>query len=345
MTIQQLIYVLEIYHHGSLRKAAKALYISQPSLSLAIKELEAELQIQIFTRTSSGVIPSREGIAFIEHCKRIVSMYEDIKLHYKKEPNDTTRLSVSSISNTYVREAFLDFSQHQEEKNRLSLKFKTREVFEVIDDVLNRQFDLGILLIPPIQKNHWLTQLTRMGLQYQSIGEIPMYFIVNKNNPLATNTKLSFEKLQNETYIYFGDEECEPLNFIQEYRTYDSAYFSHKKSIMLYDYEMIFRLLSIIPQSFTSSHLPSKHIMDKYNLVAIEAEVTPIFELGAIMLQTKILNKNMLAFIEEIKDNIHNSLSLFSKQENPHNGAGEIIQENQVRVFGVSWSISRSLWL
>ncbi|MCE5207841.1 MAG: LysR family transcriptional regulator [Smithella sp.] len=308
MTIQQLIYVLEIKKHGSLRKAAKALFISQPSLSLAIKELEAELQIQIFTRTNKGVVPSREGIAFIERCKHIVSMFEDLKVQYKKEPHDYARLYVSSICNTYVREAFLKTSLLLEERMNVSLKFKTREVYEVIDDVINRQFDLGILLIPPSQKSHWCSQLFQMGLQYHSIGEIPIFFILNKNNPLATNKKINFEDLQHETYIYFGDEEIEPFNYISEYRLYDPTYFSHKKSIMLYDYEMVFELLSAMPLSFTSSHLPSKSIMDKYNLIAIKSEAIPTFELGYIMVETKTSGENMLAFIDTIKDNINNSL-------------------------------------
>ena len=83
MTLQQLFYALTVSEQGSMNKASEKLFISQPTLTSAIKTLEEELQIQIFTRTSHGVIVTNEGQEFLTYAKQIYQQYELLKERYE----------------------------------------------------------------------------------------------------------------------------------------------------------------------------------------------------------------------------------------------------------------------
>ena len=108
MTLQQLKYVVTIAEKGTLSDAAKELFVSQPALTKAIKELEDEMNITIFNRTNKGVIVSREGDRFLGYARQVLEHTNLLEEEYKKGNKITRRFSVSTQHYSFAVNAFVD---------------------------------------------------------------------------------------------------------------------------------------------------------------------------------------------------------------------------------------------
>ena len=109
MNIQHLRYALEVEKTGSISKAAENLYMNQPHLSKAIRELEESVGINIFNRTSKGVIPTKKGAEFLMYAKGIVDKVDEVENMYKKHEANTHKFDVSVPMACYVSVAFTKF--------------------------------------------------------------------------------------------------------------------------------------------------------------------------------------------------------------------------------------------
>ena len=141
MRIQQLQYIIKIVETGSMNEAAKQLFITQPSLSNAVKDLENEMGIEIFIRNPKGITLTRDGMEFLSYARQVVEQIDLLSERYKNPVGSRELFSVSSQHYAFVVEAFVSLLKKSDmEKYELFLR-ETR-TWEIIDDVKNfRHFD------------------------------------------------------------------------------------------------------------------------------------------------------------------------------------------------------------
>ncbi|WP_391557099.1 LysR family transcriptional regulator, partial [Robertmurraya sp.] len=136
MKLQQLKYVIEVVACGSINEAARRLYLSQPSLSKAIKELEREIGITIFTRTSTGITLSTDGAEFLGYARQVVEQAELLERRYFNTAPSEQLFSVSTQHYAFAVNAFVEMiKKHGEDKYQFTLR-ETR-TYEIIEDVKN----------------------------------------------------------------------------------------------------------------------------------------------------------------------------------------------------------------
>ena len=151
MTLQQLKYCVLAAQKGSITEAAKELFISQPSLTGAIKELEREMNITIFDRTNKGVEVSKEGEIFLGYARQVLEQASLLEDTYKKGTSRSRSFSVSTQHYSFAVNAFVDLiKQYGEEEYDFSLR--ETQTYEIIDDVSRMKSEIGVLYFNSFNK-------------------------------------------------------------------------------------------------------------------------------------------------------------------------------------------------
>ena len=239
MTIQQCKYILAIARLGSMNEAAKALLVSQASLSTAVRELENEFGIHIFDRSNKGVRITREGSEFIRYARQLLAQYEIITDRYERDDKKTVRnFAVTSQHYDFVAEAFVRFMKKFSSDYNLSLK--EARTIEVIEDVKNLNSDIGILAYLKAPAGGYMERyLKRNGLEFRQLFETCPYVFMGRHHPLASNDRLTREDLTEYPYITYDQGETGPVEFSEELSEYSQT----KKHVRINDRATLMNLL------------------------------------------------------------------------------------------------------
>ncbi len=194
MTLQQIRYAITIADTGSMNKSADILFVSQPSLTSAIKELEKETGINIFLRTSKGVIPTNEGMDFLMRARQVYQQYELLTDKYSMAGNHKRKFGVSTQHYSFAVKAFVETVK---KFDTLNFEFAIRETktLDVISDVGNLASEIGILY-----KSNYNRKIINKLLNENELGFYPLinchaYVYLWKNHPLANEKEISLEQL------------------------------------------------------------------------------------------------------------------------------------------------------
>ena len=146
MTLQQLKYVIEVAERGSITEAAKSLFIAQPSLSAAIRELEEEMAISIFVRKSRGILLTPEGAEFLGYARQVVQQAALIEEKYIAQQAVKQRFSVSTQHYSFTSSAFIDLVRAHSGQ---AYEFTLREgkTYDTISDVKNLRSEMGVIYL------------------------------------------------------------------------------------------------------------------------------------------------------------------------------------------------------
>lgn len=239
MTIQQCKYILAIARLGSMNEAAKALLVSQASLSSAVRELETEFGIHIFDRSNKGVRITREGAEFIRYARQLLAQYDIITERYEREDKKAVRnFAVTSQHYDFVAEAFVRFMKKY--RNDYDMSLKEARTIEVIEDVRDLHSDLGILAYLKAPAGGYMERyLKRNGLDFRPLFETCPYIFLGRHNPLSGKEKLTREELSELPYITYDQGETGPVEFSEELSEYSHT----KKHIRINDRATLMNLL------------------------------------------------------------------------------------------------------
>lgn len=206
ITILQLMYVCEIEKRGSLSAAATSLYITQPTLSSAIKELESNLGYKIFTRDQKGSIPTTHGAMFIAQAKTVLKHYSALKTSYLEIfPTRSTTLKISSQHYAFLSEAInIYIKRHQ----CLEYNFVVKEckTFEVINDVFERKCDIGFVMMNDNNSSVLAAIFEQKAIQFKPLFNFKPHAFVNTNHPLTKYTSIALEDLYEYPTVVFEQE-------------------------------------------------------------------------------------------------------------------------------------------
>ncbi|MCC8169123.1 MAG: LysR family transcriptional regulator [Oscillospiraceae bacterium] len=195
MTLQQIHYALTIAETKSMSKASERLFVSQPTLTKSIKELEQSIGITIFNRTGKGVEITNNGEEFLAHARQIYQQYELLEQKYSSYDNIKLKCGVSSQHYSFAVKAFVETVKHFD---IAQYEFAIRETktYEVIEDVGTSRSEIGIIFISDFNKKILKKIFDEFGLVFHGLVECKAYVYVWKGHPLAGNKFITLDELE-----------------------------------------------------------------------------------------------------------------------------------------------------
>ena len=221
MTLQQLKQVITIADAGSMNEAAKRLFITQPSLSAAIKELERETGTEIFIRSNRGIVITPEGEEFLGYARQITEQYELLEEKYVTRTKRKKKFSVSMQHYTFAVEAFISLAK---EYGMDSYEFAIHETRtgEVISNVRNQKSEVGIIYMNDFNRKVIGKILREDSLEFIPLFDCSIYVFMAKTHPLSGKELVRLEDLQDYPCCSFEQGERNSFYFAEEVlSTYD----------------------------------------------------------------------------------------------------------------------------
>ncbi len=274
MTIQQCKYILAIADMGSFSEAAKSIYIAQSSLSLAIKELENELNIKIFERSNRGIHITKEGAEFIRYARQIVSQVNAVEERYRLKPGDFQKFSVSTQHYDFVAEAFVRLVQDFPDQH-YQLSINETKTYEVIRDVEKLSSDLGILVISQLDMAFMDRLFKENKLVFHPLFVTTAYVFVGGHHPFASHKYVKQEDMLQFPYITYNQGEKDSSQFSEE--LYEP--FQHNKSIKINDRATLLNLL-IATDAYTIGTGIMTSELNGGKIVSIPVENDSLYTIG-----------------------------------------------------------------
>ena len=215
MTLQQLRYAIAVADCSSINVAAKSLFISQPSLSGAIKELESETGVELFRRTNRGVTVTPEGEEFLGYARQVCEQYRLIENRYITKQNVRKKFSVSMQHYSFAVKAFVELVK-QFGMDEYEFAVHETMTYEVIENVRTFKSEIGILYLNEFNQNV-LTKLFReSSLEFHSLFECRIYVYLWRGNPLAEKQEITMEELADYPCLSFEQGSNNSFYFAEE---------------------------------------------------------------------------------------------------------------------------------
>lgn len=295
MTITQLKYIIKTVDCGSITEAARQLFISQPSLSAAIKEVENEFGIEIFIRTSKGISLSTDGIEFLSYARQVVEQTELLEQRYTHKKLSRQLCSISTQHYAFAVNAFVNLlSSLQTDEYEFTLR-ETR-TYEIIEDVANLRSEIGILYVSSFNRKVIKKLLREKKLLFTPLFNADPHVFISSTHPLAGAESLSLEELDDYPCLAF------------EQGTYNSFYFSeeilstepHKKSIHVSDRATLFNLL-IGLNGYTICTGVLNSNLNGDTIISVKLRTDETMQVGLILNEKIPLSATAQGYIQELK--------------------------------------------
>lgn len=295
MTLQQLHYVIVISEQGSMNKAAEILYIAQPSLTSAVKELEREIGITIFNRTGKGVTLTADGAEFIAYARQVYQQYETLQQKYI---GGTVRkkFGVSAQHYSFAVQAFIEMVK---QFGTYDYEFAIRETKtgDVIEDVSTMRSEIGILYLSEFNRQTMLRLLQANHLQFHKLVDCGVYAYVWKENPLAKLESVSFADLSDYPCLTFEQGDKSSFYLAEEiYSTQELAHVIHATDRST----MLNLMKGLLGYTFCSGIICNDLNGSEYAAVPIREDAS-LMEIGYITRKNVVLSDMGNVYIEKLK--------------------------------------------
>jgi DNA-binding transcriptional LysR family regulator len=295
VTLQQLKYVIEIVLCGSINEAARRLYMSQPSLSKAVKELEKELSIDIFLRTSKGITLSTDGAEFLGYARQVVEQAELLERRYFNTAPSRQLFSVSTQHYAFAVNAFVEMIKKH---GALEYQFTLRETrtYEIIEDVKNLRSEIGILYISSFNEKVMMQMMKEESLDFHPLFEAKPHIFVSAQNPLASKSSVTLEDLEDYPRLSFEQGEFNSFYYSEEM----FSTIPHKKSIQVSDRATLFNLLIGLNGYTISTGILSADLNGS-DIVSVPLDEDETISVGWIVHKKTRLSRMANIYLEELK--------------------------------------------
>ncbi len=264
MNLLHMKYAVEVARLGSLGKASETLLIATPNISRSIKELESDLGITIFERTTKGMELTPEGEEFISFAKGILSQIEHIEDFYKNGVAKKQEFSISVPRACYISEAFAEFSKSLSE-DAAEIFYKETNSQRTIRNMLEHDYKLGIIRYAENYDRYFKSMLEEKGFQYELVTEFTYSLLMSVENPLSQKDEITFDDLKDYIEIAHADPYVPsmPLSKVVKEELPDNI----NRRIFIFERASQFDLLSINPQTFMWVSPAPESLLKRYNLV------------------------------------------------------------------------------
>lgn len=215
MNIQQLRYVVAIANSGTFREAAEKMYVSQPSLSISVRDLEKELGFKIFRRTSSGTFLTRRGMEFYEKAQDVVKGFDIFQNQYASPEEEKKEFSISSQHYDFLPPLMTEFSIRYPENKNFRI-FESTTV-QILDEVAQGHSELGIIYLNRQNTKGIMQRVDKLGLEVVDLIPFQTHIYLRKGHPLANKKKLVMEDLAQLPTVRFTQEKDEYLYYSENF--------------------------------------------------------------------------------------------------------------------------------
>ena len=298
MRIQQLHYVIKIVETGSMNEAAKQLFITQPSLSNAVRDLEQEMGISIFHRNSKGITLTKDGMEFLSYARQVVEQTQLLEERYKNPVQNREHFSVSSQHYAFVVNAFVSLLS-KTDMAKYELFLRETRTWEIIDDVKNFRSEIGVLFLNSYNRDVLTKMFEDSHLSIHPLFTAHPHIFVSKTNPLAKKKKVKLEDLDDFPYLSYDQGTHNSFYFSEEIFSQEH----HKKSIVVSDRATLFNLLiGLDGYTIATGILNSK--LNGDNIVSIPIEVDDPIDLVYITHEKANLSKMGERFIDYLLEEV-----------------------------------------
>lgn len=307
MTLQQLKYVTTIANIGSISEAAKRLFVSQPSLTKAIKELEKEMGITIFDRTNKGITVSKEGERFLGYARQVLEQAALLEEQYKSQSGGKKQFSVSTQHYSFAVNAFVELLKGAE-IDQYDVSLRETQTYEIIDDVAHMKSEIGLLYYNDFNRPVLEKLIHTNELTFTELFTAHPHIFIGKTHPLAHKEVVSMDELEEYPYISF------------EQGDHNSFYFSEEifstvvrpKHIRVRDRASLFSLLLGLDGYTVSSGVIDKEVNGE-NIISVPLDEEGLMHIGYITnnkMQRSRLGQEYIHALEQYVSNYGRHIQL-----------------------------------
>lgn len=276
MTLQQLKYVIQIVQTGSIHMAAQTLFVTQPSLSKAVSELEKEMGVLIFHRTNRGVTLTEEGTKFLSYARQVVEQTELLEQHYKQNTPVRRVFAISAQHYAFVVNAFVALVR---EYGQAQYEFSLREsrTFDIIEDIRTMRSELGILYMSHFNRGVMQRILRENDLCFVPLFTAAPHVFVSRKNPLVGKKQVTLEELADYPRLTYEQGINNSFYYSEELHSVEFS----PKSIVVSDRATLFNLLIGLDGYTISSGILSRDLNGN-DIVAIPLKSEEMMEIGYV---------------------------------------------------------------
>ncbi len=265
MNILYLKYALVVAKTGSIVKAADRLYMAQPNLSRAIKELEGSLGISIFERTGRGMIPTPDGEKLLQYAERILTQVDEVENMFKDGHTEHRRFSISVPRASYIAHAIAQLSKRIVPGQKTEIVYKETNSSRAINNVLHADYKLSIIRYAAKHDAYFKEMFEEKGLVSSLITEFKYQLVMNKNHPLANKGILHYSDLEPYIEIAHADPYVPSLS-LSEVRKSELPDNTERR-IFVFERASQFELLAENPETFMWVSPMPDGLLERYGLV------------------------------------------------------------------------------
>ena len=295
MTLQQLRYVTMVAKTGTITEAANKLYISQPSLTSAIHELENEMNIVIFRRTNKGVSITMEGEDFLGYARQVLEQASILEDKYKKNSGGKKQFCVSTQHYSFAVNAFVDLIKKYGQ-DEYDFSIRETQTYEIIEDVAKMRSELGILFLNEFNETVINKILKTHELKFTQLFVAKPHVFISRKHPLADKKIITNSEL--ELYPYLSFEQGEHNSFYFSEEIFSAS--ERKKNIRVRDRATLFNLLIGLNGYTVCSGVIDKKLNGK-DIIAVPLADEGDMRIGYIMHKKGMLSRLGETYLESLK--------------------------------------------
>ena len=298
MTLTQIQYILAVADAGSMNRAAEQLFISQPTLTSAVKALEEEFGITIFHRTSHGVKPTNEGLEFLRYARQLDQQANLIRDRYDHQGQRKKKFYVSTQHYSFATKAFTQMvSRHSMEQYDYAIK-ETKTI-NVINDVGDSSSEIGILFLSQFNRKFLKRLFDERDLEFHPLTRCVPYVYLYRNHPLAKKERITNEDLQEYPSMGF-DQGAKGSLYLAEEIQVDAQF---KRTVIVNDRATMLNLMRAIDGFTLCSGIICQELNgDDYIAVPYETSEEDVsMEIGYITRRKTILSEVAQDYIRELE--------------------------------------------
>ena len=298
MKLQQLRYVVKVAECGSITEASRRLFVSQPSITASIRDLENEMGVHIFERTNKGVIVSEEGETFLGYARQVLDQADLLEGRYKGTSEQVPHFSVSCQHYSFAVNAFVDVIR-EFDAARYDFTLREEQTHEIIEDVAHMKSELGILYLSEHNREVIEHMLAANELVFEGLFCATPHVFVCSDHPLADHASVTLEDLEDYPFLSYEQGSYNSFYYSEEL----TSTFERRKNIRVRDRATLFNLAMGL-NGYTVCSGVISHELNGPGIISIPLDVDEYMEIGIITRKNTTLTRYGQAYIEAIRQHI-----------------------------------------
>ncbi|MDD6355343.1 MAG: LysR family transcriptional regulator [Oscillospiraceae bacterium] len=295
MTLQQLKYLVTVAECKNITEAAEKLFISQPSLSASLHNLEEEMGVTAFVRSNKGVAVTREGEELLSYARNLLEQADIMKDRFCSDNNRKPKFSVSCQHYSFAVNAFVDVV-NEYDADEYSFILRETQTGEIIDDVAGGNSEIGVLYLSESNEEVLTKLLKKNDLLFEEIFVASPHIFISKNHPLAEKDKITLDELKAYPYLVYEQGERNSFYFSEEFL----SVMDMPKTIQVRDRATLFNLAIGLNGFTVSSGVIDKELNGE-DIIAKPLIMDCSMRIGFIRKKNIILSRYASSYIDALK--------------------------------------------